>query len=61
MTQPDQTPSSERSQEVLALLQVLALGEAQIEKKQAMPMKQAFAQIRQRIHLPAKKREYKAG
>jgi hypothetical protein len=60
MAHPHQTPSPEQSREVLALLQVLALGEAQVEKKQAIPTKQAFAQIRQRIHLAARKREQEA-
>jgi hypothetical protein len=61
MTQPFSASSAEQSQEVLALLQVLALGEAQIKKKQAIPVKLAFAHIRQRIHLHAKKREPTAG
>jgi hypothetical protein len=60
MAYPDQTPSQEQSREVLVLLQVLALGETRVEKKQAIPMKQAFAQIRRRIHLAAKKREQEA-
>ncbi len=45
--------SYEKSQEALALLKILAIGNAQIEKGMAIPASKAFAAVRKHAKLPA--------
>lgn len=40
--------SFEKNQETMALLKILALGNAQIEKRQVTPAAKAFAEVRRR-------------
>lgn len=45
--------SYEKNQEALALLKILAIGNTQIEKGMAIPVKKAFSAIRQHAKLAA--------